>query len=497
MALLVLAVTYLGNKFILLDYDLSRDEQMANFDATIFAHGRLVWSLPEMWRGGADVLNLLFVSPAAGSSAWVSSYLPMNAAIRAAMGLVADRALTGPIYNALSLLLLWSCARRLWPQDREAATVAMLLFALSGQFLFAGMTAFAMPAHLFFNLLWFRLFLAERGAADIAALAAAFVATGLHQPLFHPLFAAPFLLLLLRERNWRRLAVFVAGYAVIAAFWLLWPQIVQDAAAQGAVVGGGAGTSLDLREGLAGHLVQLAGTVTLDGGNIVFTMENLLRFCTWQHLLLPPLLLAGWSAVRTDRMAAAIGLSLLAPAVLMAVIVPWQGNGFGYRYLHGTLGSAVLLAGYGWQRLRGCHERLRPIFWWATAASAGLVLPLQAWMAHGYYAPSAQASARIDASGADYAVIGTDQDLITRDLVLNRPDLSNRPIRLLSNEIKDIGRFAAQICRPGVTVALSTEPFLRPVIAHYGSLDFRTMREAMPMLQAGFERAGCRTLLLR
>jgi hypothetical protein len=32
----------------------------------------------------------------------------------------------------------------------------------------------------------------------------------------------------------------------------------------------------------------------------------------------------------------------------MAVILPSQGEGFGYRYLHGAIGTAILLAVYGW-----------------------------------------------------------------------------------------------------------------------------------------------------
>jgi hypothetical protein len=155
-----------------------------------------------------------------------------------------------------------------------------------------------------------------------------------------------------------------------------------------------------------------------------------------------------------------------------------------------------LLGGYGWRRLAGCHEWLRPMFRRATAASALIVLPIQAWMAHDYYAPSARASAKIDASGADYAVIASDADLLTRDLVQNRSDLSNRPIRLLPEQIRDIDALAKRICRSGVIVALTTEQFLQPVVAHYGELDFRASREFMPRIRRGFEHAGCQILLL-
>ena len=107
--------------------------------------------------------------------------------------------------------------RLFWPGEREPAVVAALLYCASGQILLSGMTSYAMTAHLTLNLLWLWLFLLDRRGADMGALAVAFVATGLHQPLFHPLFAAPFLFGLLRDRAWLRVAFYAAGYAAICA----------------------------------------------------------------------------------------------------------------------------------------------------------------------------------------------------------------------------------------------------------------------------------------
>lgn len=234
-ALALLMFCYAGHYWILDGYDLSRDEQMAGFDMRIYAAHRLAWPLPTVWRGDAAALNLQFMLPVQHPVAWVSAYLPGNAMIRTLVGTIADPALTGPIYTALSVLLLWGCARRIWPQDKawdhEAATVALLLLVLSGQVLFTGMTAFAMPAHLFVNLLWLWLFLADRRRTDLVALAVGFVGTGLHQPLFHPLFVLPFLVLLLSKhywgrRRWGRLALFVGVYALIGAFWMWWPHYI-------------------------------------------------------------------------------------------------------------------------------------------------------------------------------------------------------------------------------------------------------------------------------
>jgi 4-amino-4-deoxy-L-arabinose transferase-like glycosyltransferase len=125
----------------------------------------------------------------------------------------------------MSALALWGIARRLFGQDREAAVVALVLLCFPGEVLLGGMSLFAMPAHLACTLVWLWLFLRDERRADLAALALGFLATGLHQPLFHPMAVAPWLALLVWQRRWGRLALFVPVYGVIGLFWLWWPHI--------------------------------------------------------------------------------------------------------------------------------------------------------------------------------------------------------------------------------------------------------------------------------
>src|SRR3546814_13200414 len=101
-----------------------------------------------MWWDHADALNPMYMFITDHREAWASAYLPANAALRAAVGWVAAPALTGPLLTPLGALALWGCARRIWPENREAAVVALLLYAGTGQIWLNGMTAHAMPAHL-------------------------------------------------------------------------------------------------------------------------------------------------------------------------------------------------------------------------------------------------------------------------------------------------------------------------------------------------------------
>lgn len=486
-ALVLVILCYLGHRLLLMGYDLSRDEQMASFDAAIFSHGRLAWPLPPEWQKDAAALNLEFMLPVGHPIAWVSAYLPFNAALRAAVGMIADPALTGPLLTAGSLLLIWSIAKRLWPEDREAPTIAALLLLGSGQFVITGMTAYAMPAHLFFNLLWLRLFLADRRLCDGLALLVGFVATGLHQPLFHPMFVAPFLLLPLLDRRWLRFTVFSLGYGAIGVFWLSWPIFLHSLVAGPASVTAAAGTD---------YLSRLLQAFSITLANPTLTAANLLRFCTWQHLFLLPLMAIGFRAVRKDRFAGVVVLSFLLPICVMAIILPFQGIGFGFRYLHGVLGNAVLIAVFGWQELASWREELRAAVLRATAFSLLILIPIQAWMAHARYAPFAEANNKINKSGTDYFIIKAMDGPLTQDLVLNRPNLSNRPIRLGAEGIDDLPALARRICRPGVSIALGDDAFHAPTWKYFDSKVDRLASSNISNIIKTFEQAGCNTIIL-
>jgi hypothetical protein len=482
-ALVLIVLCYVGTKWLLLDYPYSRDEQMAVFDSQIFRSGLLVQPLPSLWQTHTAALNSLFMLPADHPVAWVSAYLPMNALLRTVVGFIADPALTGPLMVALGLVSLWKCARLLWPDEREAAIIAVLLYLGSGQIVFAGMTAFAMPAHLAFNLLWLWFFLLNRRTYDCAALLVAFAATGLHQPLFHPLFAAPILLFtIVRERDWPRVALYGIGYAAICAFWFAWPNWMHALIAGSNATAHASGADYVTR--LIRALSQSQPMRWEDTGT------NLLRFFGWQHVLLLPLIACGFVTARRDRLAAAFATAVILPVCVMALILPFQGNGFGYRYLHGALGAVIVLAVYGWRLAVSDHALLRPLIVRTTVAGIMVLLPLQAWMAHRMYAPFAHIDRRIDETGADYFMVGRDDALLAFNLVVNRPDLSNRPVRLLADEVND--SLIRSICVPGARVAMPTSAFLHPIEDYFATPHSTAADVRITALSPRLVAAGCK-----
>lgn len=477
------ALAFAGHFWLLDGYDTSRDEQLATFDAAILARGHLVAQVPALWRDHADALNTMFLYPADQRGGWASTYLPGNAMIRAALSHLGSAALAGPLWLLTGALALWGCARRLWPDTREAAVVALLLYATSAQILFAGMTSFAMPPHLALNLVWLWLFLRRAWWADGAALAVGFVATGLHQPLMHPLFAGPLLALLLVQREWPRAAFFATGYAAVGAFWLWWPNLMWSL------------VQLDP------HAVKPAGvdfltrlTDALGSTNpaeIVNMPLNLLRFVAWNPLLLLPLLGLAVPAIRQNRMATALAVSCGATLVIFTVILPYQGYGYGYRYLHGLLGNVILLAVYGWQEADAGRPRWRAVLGLSTLAGLVVLLPLQMAMARAFTHPWAQVSQTIDRIDADYVVIGERDVPFGRDLVHNSPWLDNRPLRLLREEIAP-GLLPA-LCAGHPRVALVGDRVQAPVAAYFlpDAAPLHRADRANGPLAPALLRAGC------
>lgn len=484
--LVMAVVAFAGHYWILSGYDMSRDEQMATFDAAVFAQGQLVAPIDGFWRYHAEALNTMFMYPTSETAAWISAYLPLNATLRALFDLIGDAALTGPAMVLLGAAALWGCAQRIWSEDRETAVVALLLYLGSGQILFNGMTAYAMPAHLALNLSWLWLFLRRTMWADFAALAVGFVAVGLHQPIMHPMFAAPILFLLVLDREWRRATLYFFGYAAIGTFWAWWPSAMWSL-----VEGGASAPKADGIDYLSRLIVTVAQGDALRFANMV---SNVLRFFAWQHLLLLPLLPLGIRIARKDRLAGALAGGIILTTAVMLVILPYQGHGFGYRYFHGLIGNFILLAIYGWMSLGNERARWRTLLLRTTAAGLAVVLPMQLWMAHSFYTPAARASGRIAATTADYVVVGEGDAPFSIDLVFNPPALDDRPVRLIRGLVSD--DLAKSLCapRPAPLVAF-VDPALLQAMRDMHDLGSREAHAANAdrAIAARLRQAGCRT----
>ncbi len=430
LAIALLVLTAAGTWLVFGGFPLTRDEIMADFDSRFLAHGQLVAPVPIAWRGFADALMPQFMTPVAGHAGWLSSYLPGNAALRAVGVATIGGWWVGPILATVALAALYRVGRRLWPETPGTALVPVVLLASSAQVVAMAMTPYAMTAHLALNLLWLLCFLRRDRLGDAGAILAGFVATGLHQLLFHPLFALPFIATLWRPGSRGRAIAYLVAYAAIGLFWSSYGHVALGSASMSPAPGAGSGPGQ-----LAAQALELLASVRTT--NVVTMVLNLLRFLSWQNVMLLPLAALGWAAARRSGGIAwplATGIALTTAAMLL--LLPWQGHGWGYRYWHGLIGSFCLLAGYGWQALDRESGRRAVAFAVGTAVSLLLFLPWHLIQAHDIAAPYRAAHAMIARAPADIVIVQP-ADVLYDDLVRNNPDLSNRPLVMNAARLSD------------------------------------------------------------
>lgn len=439
-AMLVLLLWW-GTYAVMANYPLTRDEHMVLFDMAVFAKGHLLEPLAEVWRDNPKALVPDFLMDVPGNVAVVSGYLPGNAMLRLAFAQLADPALLNPMLAAIGGLALYDIARRLFRDDHRAVMVVMVLYLGSAQLLVNAMTVYAMTAHTALSLIWLAFFLRGGLAGHGGAMAVGFVAMGLHQVVFHPLFAGPFLLWLLTQR---RFGLFVAYAAVIGAgalFWMVYPALAIDS--MGIAAAGGAGDEVSFLRDRVWPLLVDRDPLTLR-----LMILNLIRFTVWQHLALLPLVAMAWPLIRRNAgIAAPLAGGIVATILFCGLILPLQGHGWGYRYLAPLLGNFALLGGLGYRRWRALDRPVADGVFMTLSALTLLYLAATIWGAHRFVKPYARLEAVIAAKRADMVLIDTEWPSAAIDTVRNAPDLSNRPLRLSSRVLSAAG--IETMCRRG------------------------------------------------
>jgi hypothetical protein len=227
---------------------------------------------------------------------------------------------------------------------------------------------------------------------------------------------------MLLSRRWKLAAFYAAAYAAIGLFWILYWSLLLHGAEPAA-------PSADL--GLAYQLRRLAEIVHLNiFTSISYMGLNLFRFVAWQAPLTIPLALIGFVAFRRQSPVVrdlAFGLFLTLAAV--TILMPYQGHGWGYRYLHGLLGSLSLLAAYGWIWLseRGEIGQRGALLLTSLLVSLLVVLPWHAYQARSFVTPYASAVTAIARSDAQVVLVDPVDIWFGTDLVRNDPYLQTSP----------------------------------------------------------------------
>jgi hypothetical protein len=470
-----------GTHALMENFPLSIDERMVVFDMAVFDRMHLAAPLAEGWRPYAKALVPAFLLNENMPTGLVSSYLPMNALLRLAFSKLVDPALLNPLLALAGGAALLDIARRVFGHENPACWVVLLVYALSAQMLVNAMTVYSMTAHMALNLIWLAAFLRGGRLGHSMAILTGFVATGLHQLAFHPFFVAPFLLWRLRHREWKIVLLYGAAYTAIILWWLYYPL-------------------------LAGHEVanalqpppnsSLAGRISTAfaerrGDTVPTTFFNLMRFFAWQNAALLPLLSAAIAvAVRKRGLPAVLLFGIALWLSFITVVIPFQGHGWGYRYLHPYLGSFALLGGYGYEELRATIGRTIDGFVLTLSGVTALVtIPLLLMAAHRFVAPYVAVERLVARQRAPMVLIDT-YALSTSDgrwagnaieTVRNLPDLSNRPLRFSSAGMNP--ELLAGLCRRGHVALISRADQHRVGLALNTSANSPSFKELVDPVQ--------------
>jgi len=485
-AALLLVVGIAGYWLVMMAYDFTRDQAMATFAAKQIAGETLITQVPQEWQPyGHAMMPQYFFRRFSPELAWSSAYLPVNSAFQTLGAIIGHRSVANPLLLVAGLLALWNVARRIWPERRDVAVVAVLLGATSAQLIANAMTSFAMVGHFALNMVWLALFLRNDRWGVAGALAVGFLASGLHQYHFHPMFAGPFLLWLLLRRNWSFAAVYALGYAAIVLFWArVYPEWLQDQGGAAAI-----GRPLvDMSQYLKGRGLRLFSY------SWTVWSFNFVRFFTWQNLALVPLLVgAGPVLWRRQVKLDEPFLPLLGACAIGLVFLVFQGHGFGYRYLSGVIGCFCLLAGYGWARIVPAPGSGRP---WAMLKLACcftvlFAVPLQLVMARSMVAPHARLYHEAMAANVDIVVVDTEGGFIAQDIVQNGPNFAQRP------KLMDLSFISAEalerLCRTKTMARIDRRHFRAVGMRESGMLP--RSRQLLAERRALLEDSGCAPLL--
>ncbi len=410
-ALVVLLLAAAGTFVVHRDFGLSIDEYLAKWQAAVFESGRIFAPISSRWQAVAPAMTTIYLMHDPEQHRWISCFLPIYSAIRAGFSIIHLESLTNAFLGAGSVLALFGASRNLFGREADARALGIaVLLAVSPQFLVNGMTSFAWPAHLFFNLLWLCCYTSPRRFFFWLTPLLGILAMGLHQPHVHALFAAPFVIRLLLQKRWNAFAWFSAFYLGGGILWMKWLEMARPAFATGGFEG-------------------VFGFPTLEV--IALQWSNLTLMLAWcSPLLFVFAAFACWKLRELPATGQDLVLGILLTFGFYFLFPHNQGHGWGYRFAHSVLGNIALLAVPGMAVAARFFSRLavRRLLYASVAFSVFWQLPARCYEVRQVVSPFADSYAYLKSLPEDIVVIDALSLWYSGDLVRNAPDLDVKPL---------------------------------------------------------------------
>jgi hypothetical protein len=356
----------LGAVAIYRDYPLSMDEYAAVFQAKIFAAGHLSAQLPPSYIDWLVVrgFNGEFLIASRETGRVIEAYWPGFALLLAPFEFFHVQWLCNATLAGLALILIHWITKEITQESRAAGWA--LLFALaSGAFVADAISYYSLQAHLTANLLFAALLLRPNRYRAFCAGLVGSLALMLHNPLPHALFACPWLMAIVMNRNQRRYCLpLILGYLpglCIGMGWLL------------------------LRSDLGSAAHPLSGVSGLING--VFTWPNLsvlntraasfVKMWLWAVPCLFVFAASGFLRHRENLQVRLLASSAVLTFVGYFFVTFDQGHGWGYRYFHSAWGVIPILAGCAMTERPGANLKVASFAGACAILSLVIMVPFQ------------------------------------------------------------------------------------------------------------------------
>jgi hypothetical protein len=416
-------VTLGGTYLVFRNYLLCMDEYAPEFQAAIFLSGKLRAVVPQPWQAFAHSLLPIHTTYNPILHSWYQGYLPVYAAIKTLFLSLGVPSATNPVLAALSVMFIGLAATNIWPQEKNAPFLAMILLISSSQFLITSMTGYSMPAHLLLNLMWIYCYTHKQKHVGLLLPIIGVIALGVHNPFVHGLFVGPFLLRILRERPWKFSLYVGFGYLFGSLLWLSYWRFVSPI------------QSLSSGNNNAA-IFSLPGSLQF----VLIQPMNLLLTLSWQSLAIT---LLAFFAIRNWRELAPLHRDLFWGFFLsfgFYFFFPLdQGHGWGYRYIYGVLGNLILLAMVGWYELREAIGAEKAVnFLIVTLAFALFIqFPIRCVQAESFVRPFASAMRYLQGRPEPFILLDDTKIWYSQDFIRNDPFLRSQPKVFFSRKLSD------------------------------------------------------------
>ena len=443
-AVTVAVVGFATTRWVMHGLLFSMDEFTVDFQARIFARGDVAAQVPWPWRSIGPALAPMFVNFNAEDGTWRSMYLPVYAAMKAPFVLVGAGGLLNPLLTGASVLALGLAARRLWPNERARPWIAVTLLATSSQLIVTSGSGYTMPAHLLANLVWLWLYLRGDRWSWALALLVGGLALGLHNPFPHALFVAPFLLRLLRDRRWGRLATGVVAYTAASAIWLTVLQLARSNV-----------------EGRSETVLTLFAWP--DAFTVLLHLMNLSLLFTWHAPVLGILALVVFLQLRRSTpVIVDLGLGVAVTLVFFSFFPSTQGHGWGHRYAFQALGGLALIAAAGVPTVSSVLGARYTRAWLVAGLvlAVALQVPLRLVQTERFVRPFAAGVEHVRSRPKAIVIVDAGRLWYGDDLVRNDPFLA-RPIVLRRDALAPSAIAEIERVFPGRVATVSADELLR------------------------------------